>query len=58
LKTKKKTFFVFPLKMRLYTVFVQRRDDHEKIHPCIVQFDKLTPSEKQYNLSLAQEMLR
>jgi len=36
----------------------QRRDDQQKIHPCIVQFDKLTESEKRYNLSLAQEMLR
>ena len=37
---------------------LQRRDDQQKIHPCIVQFDKLTASEKQYNMSLAQEMLR
>ena len=37
---------------------VKRRDDQQLIHPCIIQFDKLTASEKQYNLSLAQEMLR
>jgi len=37
---------------------VQERDDQNKIHPCIVPFDKLTVHERQYNLSLAQEMLR
>jgi len=39
-------------------VLAQRRDDQDKIHPCIVQFEKLTANERQYNLSLAQEMLR
>jgi len=39
-------------------IWGERRDDVDKIHPCIVQFDKLSSTEKQYNISLAEETLK
>ena len=44
--------------MRRILMLFQRRDDAAKIHTCIIHFDKLSPAEKQYNMSLAQETLR
>ncbi|CAI2723066.1 unnamed protein product [Schistosoma spindalis] len=36
----------------------ERRDDENNLHPCLTTFDKLPPSDKQYNVTLAYETLR
>lgn len=34
------------------------RDDVRRIHPCLVQFDKLPPAEKRYDTQLAVQTLK
>ncbi|TNN17701.1 Ryanodine receptor isoform 2 [Schistosoma japonicum] len=36
----------------------ERRDDENGLHPCLTTFDKLPPSDRQYNVTLAYETLR
>uniref|UniRef100_A0AA85JZA6 Ryanodine receptor n=1 Tax=Trichobilharzia regenti TaxID=157069 RepID=A0AA85JZA6_TRIRE len=36
----------------------ERRDDQNGLHPCLTTFDKLPPSDRQYNVTLAYETLR
>ena len=36
----------------------QRRDEHRKLHPLIVNFERLPDTEKQYNRQLAQDTLK
>ncbi|XP_067007679.2 ryanodine receptor [Anabrus simplex] len=39
-------------------VFGERRDDVRKVHPCLVQFEKLPPAEKRYDSQLAVQTLK
>ena len=39
-------------------VFGERRDDIHKIHPCLVQFERLPPAEKRYDTQLALQTLK
>lgn len=34
------------------------RDDIRRIHPCLVQFEKLPPAEKRYDTQLAVQTLK
>ncbi|CAH8435934.1 unnamed protein product [Heterobilharzia americana] len=36
----------------------ERRDEQNGLHPCLTTFDKLPPSDRQYNVTLAYETLR
>ena len=36
----------------------ERRDDHEKKHPCLVPYDDLPDSEKEYDRKTATESLK
>ncbi|XP_063236802.1 ryanodine receptor isoform X2 [Bacillus rossius redtenbacheri] len=36
----------------------ERRDDMRKIHPCLIQFDRLPPAEKRYDSQLAVQTLK
>ncbi len=36
----------------------QRRDDRQKRHPCLTNFERLPGNERTYNLSLAYETLK
>ncbi|XP_057319083.1 ryanodine receptor isoform X4 [Microplitis mediator] len=39
-------------------IFGEQRDDMRKIHPCIVQFEKLPAAEKRYDTQLAVQTLK
>ena len=36
----------------------EKRDDENKFHPCLVEYDKLSESEKEYDRNTAMETLR
>lgn len=36
----------------------EQRDDYNRIHPCLTQFDKLPPAEKRYDNQLAVQTLK
>lgn len=39
-------------------IFGERRDDLHKVHPCLIQFDRLPPAEKRYDTQLALQTLK
>ena len=42
----------------MYYFVFQIRDDYQKCHPCLINFDKLPENERMYNMSLAEETLK
>ncbi|XP_044016394.1 ryanodine receptor isoform X3 [Aphidius gifuensis] len=45
-------------KIEVGWIFGEQRDDMRKIHPCIVQFEKLPVAEKRYDTQLAVQTLK
>nr|CAD7395326.1 unnamed protein product [Timema poppensis] len=39
-------------------IYGERRDDIRKIHPCLIQFERLPPAEKRYDSQLAVQTLK
>ncbi|XP_046677460.1 LOW QUALITY PROTEIN: ryanodine receptor-like [Homalodisca vitripennis] len=39
-------------------MYGERRDDIRKIHPCLIQFERLPPAEKRYDTQLAVQTLK